>query len=133
MKPSRFNFRAWDKKCKKMYPCDMNVSIRPLSYLECIFRGCEQYANKDMILMQSTGLVDKNGVEIYEGDDLEITINYSCSIKQNVTIVWSDHLSCFMFSHPAWTDFIPVSEVINNCVIGSVIGNIHQHPHLLKS
>ena len=75
--------------------------------------------NDDLILMQFTGLKDKNGKEIYEGD----IVNDCCS-KELRTVLYQ--APQFSLDRPRK---IGHSNLHENC---EVIGNIYQNPELLK-
>jgi uncharacterized phage protein (TIGR01671 family) len=76
----------------------------------------------DCYLMQFTGLKDKNGKEIYEGDILS---DHKSSSTRTV-VEFNDARFGFRFSE-TWFDLsrLPSDE--------KVIGNIYQNPDLLKS
>ena len=80
-----------------------------------------------VVLMQYTGLKDKNGKEIYEGDIWEYDQRYK--------VIWKD--SGFAVDGEMWISFAGnlnvslgwFSEMADN---GEVIGNIYENPELVE-
>ena len=82
------------------------------------------------ILMQSTGLKDKNGVEIFEGD----IVQYRDGEYSYLGIVKRD---CYKFFIDGIEpddnyDFIDVSNTFDGTSSLEIIGNIHENPELLE-
>ncbi|MFS6153456.1 YopX family protein [Streptococcus agalactiae] len=61
-------FRAWSKKFKRMYEVTLIDYENGDVGLKDDHGGVAIGDIKQLILMQSTGLFDKNGVEIFEGE-----------------------------------------------------------------
>lgn len=96
------------------------------------------------VLMQFTGLTDKNGIEIYEGDILRAKQNQWGYIEHLMKCEWLDEHACFTFTildknakmmsnsrdgTPSVGDsYAP--KVIENWA--EIIGNIMEDPELLK-
>ena len=85
---------------------------------------------KNVELMQSTGLVDKNGKEIFEGDIL------ACKTDDeviNLNIFWDEEHALFMFESKKYNEQKPLAELVeNNTYPFEIIGNIYENPELLE-
>lgn len=123
-------FRAWTEEGKVMYydvyPFKYDTLL--LSYDEIAF---DEVPASDFILMQSTGLKDKNGKEIYEGD----TVKFSdCDDDVYVTpVVWDNNYACFgvSFSGKYPISFDYLEEFYTELKDIEVIGNIYDNQGLL--
>ena len=82
----------------------------------------------DIELMQSTGLKDKNGVEIFEGDlvEHEDNINGHWETFEACEVVYDKDCAQFCFKDDAG-NFLTDYRNLN------VIGNIYENPDLLEA
>lgn len=130
-------FRAWDKvnkKLKQVYSINFDKNGEIESIKEEYTEPNEMYAMFDIgyfELMQSTGLKDKNGVEIYEGDIVEFKYPYDKRIKTKGVIVWNDNKACFGISMKETTEQYELYRITAENYL-TVIGNVHQNPELLE-
>lgn len=115
-------FRAWDKEREFMYePLDLE-EIYCDAFFYKLGRICLDEDNfPNLITMQYTGLKDKNGQEIYEGDILTIWID---NHKQKPKYIVEDMRELY---HELERD--DSYYRIQKC---EVIGNIYENPELLE-
>lgn len=122
-------FRAWDKNNKKMM-VDTNLVYPALSLSGTLiaYKGDEKIPNfiaeQRFILMQYTGLKDKNGKEIFEGDIVDVP-----SFNPSRYEVVFDR-GGFCMRHDKDDFHYPDGKYLED---GEVIGNIHENPELLTT
>ena len=79
---------------------------------------------EDVILMQYTGLKDKNGKEIYEGDVLRISDEALPEMRGKIVSVVFE-MGAFRDSYYKWT-------ISGKSYSYESIGNVHENPELIK-
>ena len=86
------------------------------------------YEGKEAILMQYTGLEDKNGKEIYEGDLIQNEDGRICEVRWHQKSGQWDSFVRKTIKHDSSNGFSP--EEWWHCI--EAIGNIHENPELLE-
>jgi len=140
-------FRAWDKDlkiyddevwlhcqdCNKIYDKAKRTYDTPNIEIELV-----DYENERYTLEQYTGLKDKNGTEIYEGDIVRAAFYVDRSPgsvldDEHIGVIkWRKVGAGFSFDSPnsPFHRCDLLWWVIDNC---KVIGNIHENPELLEN
>lgn len=118
-------FRAWDKETKTMNGMaeiyrnrNQEIELRP--------------RDENIILMLSTGLKDKNGKEIFEGDIIRYNIDV-VDIKRHPTLGFYtvlDGREGFFGDGMSIDDFEEDAKEFSKTA--EIIGNIYENPELLE-
>lgn len=116
--------RAWDKEFKEM------VQVDALVFDEQIIKATYKNGNvvkedlKNYVLMQSTGLKDKNGKEIFEGDIIDSTDGFLTGV-----IEFRVSLGMFVSYLVEYNNFERLCNIASS---RKIIGNIWEHPELAE-
>ena len=132
MTNDRFRFRAWHKPTKKLFDVfSFTDEIVFENTLDGVGNSPTNPAKlADCVLEQCTGLKDKNGKLIYEGDIvrvkgdvLTIPIEYE---NEKAFVNWYE---CGFFLHFESSE---TERLFQECWEYEVVGNIHENPELLE-
>ena len=122
MRPIKF--RVWHKPEQKMHHyLKAKFGKATNITLEGKFKDVDHVTTKtvpvdDLEIMQFTGLVDNNGKEIFEGDVVKLFGNETVS-----QVYFKD--GSFLIDEPE-------KKTLLFSILCEVIGNIHEHPEILK-
>ncbi|TDM32711.1 hypothetical protein ETI11_01345 [Macrococcoides canis] len=125
-------FRAWDEVIDQMFIPD-SIHFDSKGMVDGIGSKKTVFGIEDFELMQSTGLHDKNGKEIFEGDIVKVSQDdeYFISFVKNMI-----EFDCPGFDVPFPDDWNyecnVLSHVMNTEQNIEIIGNIHEHSELLE-
>lgn len=125
---SRFRFRVWDKG-KKEY-CDRNFFMTPNGELGFLIKDSSPhwriFQNTDWcIIEQCTGLKDKNGTLIYEGDVIK-TVFPDGSISLRKIVYFDEETRFFLSPYPTKEYPIYWECKKETVCFFEIIGNIHE-------
>jgi len=119
----QLKFRVWDKLQERFTRCDEGYQGHYVLSLTGEFHNLlNGSGGKECIVQQYTGLVDNNGVEVYEGDILKckgfddwfdtVGFYYNVTVKYNTVQSGDSQIAGFAY--------IPMDR--------EVIGNIFENP-----
>ncbi|HEM4802622.1 TPA: hypothetical protein U1084_002061 [Streptococcus suis] len=137
-------FRAYNPATNNWYNSDEVFVCDGKIYLnDDDFEGLIQ--NNDVELMQSTGLFDVNGKEIFEGDVFTCLDDDNNPIYENIVVKFGQHtnMDTVFEREPVYIGFyaevqkgtaaLDVNIMYNDCEGRlTIIGNIYENPELVE-
>lgn len=122
----QLKFRAWDEQ-NKVYENPNEVCITSDGSVS-VYDGDDNgwiCADGALIIEQFTGLLDKNGKEIYENDIVR------CKNGHIGIVIWEEHDACFnVTGYRDESNHFPTMAFFEGQPF-EILGNIHENPELL--
>lgn len=119
-------FRAYNPRDKKIHYDITGIEIYENGKMSGVFIDGAFFLTEEVNLMQYTGLKDKNGKEIYEGDILRIK---NSLIELEGEVIW-DTIDLSFEVYDKENDCKEMLWYTNKEF--EVLGNIYENPELLK-
>ena len=122
----QLKFRVWDKLAERFTRCDEGYQGHYVLSLKGEFHNLQNGSGGDeCIVQQWTGLKDKNGVEIYEGDVVKATSDQYTNENFIGKVIFDEGYFC------TWVNKNDIRGVWSGDDI-EVIGNIIENKDLLE-
>ena len=124
-------FRAWDKESQTMY--EVKSIIYTLGSMLCVNRSAlfpeRTLYFEDTPVMQSTGLLDKNGKEIFEFDIVEWEHKDTGQLVRGI-VKYDTELGFWGMTDVRFNDLRAIGYLANQRV--TVLGDIYQNKELVE-
>lgn len=119
-------FRAWNSETKEI---EVFNTYEEISELFSALSADDGFYS----IMQSTGLFDKNGKEIFEGDIIAIEVD-DTEAPINAKVFQNRKIGVLMFHVFEDNEDVPMVELLeDNSVAFEIIGNIYENKELLDA
>nr|DAN51257.1 MAG TPA: YopX protein [Caudoviricetes sp.] len=127
-------FRAWDTTNKEMFKDTFAITESGQVVVvdqSSVFVSPDYVFVDNLVIMQSTGLKDKNGKEIFEGDVVQFE---DCSEASHFLYINTGIIEwCQGGFHVTNRDSVLMGDLLDGDVLDvKIIGNIYENPALLE-
>lgn len=127
-------YRCWDERLGLTEVVSIDFFRKKIKINHWEYGDSNFFPLDEVVLMQSTGYKDKNGVEIFEGDLVKVSVDNGFDyLFEELSIVkpskFHSGLVCSLKSHEA------EYRIIHAEILGyeyEVVGNIYENPELLE-